>query len=278
MPPQHNKSGDPARSLALLWRTQEPASRRRGKPELSVDRIVVAATEIADAEGLAALSMRRVAEALGVGTMSLYTYVPGKGELIDLMVDAAYADLDSGDRSGGWRERLRRIANANRDLYIRHPWMLQTITTRLLGPNLIAKYDHELSAIDGLGLSEVEMDSTVNLVNGYVESTTRQTLGAEQVARESGMDDEQWWRTYNPLLAALIDDSQYPIASRVGSAVGAAHQAVYDPDHEFSFGLERVLDGVQVLVDTRSAERSADPAAPAAGSPETYGSTARPAT
>ncbi|MGW5876764.1 TetR/AcrR family transcriptional regulator [Nocardiopsis terrae] len=253
MSPQHSKSSDPARSLALLWRTQEPASRRRGGPGLNVDRIVAAATDLADAEGLAALSMRRVAEALGVGTMSLYTYVPGKGELIDLMVDTAYADLDTQERSGAWRDRLRRIAHANRELYIRHPWMLQTVTVRLLGPNVIAKYDHELSAVDGLGLSEIEMDSTVNLVNGYVESSARQTLGAERVARESGMDDEQWWRTHDPLLAALVDDSRYPTASRVGTAVGRAHQAVHDPEHEFSFGLERVLDGVQVLVDARSA-------------------------
>ncbi|GAB3704177.1 TetR/AcrR family transcriptional regulator [Nocardiopsis oceani] len=259
MPPQPNKSGDPARSLALLWRTQEPSSRRRGKPGLSVDRIVQAATELADSEGLTALSMRKVAEALDVGTMSLYTYVPGKGELIDLMVDAAYTDLDTGDRSGTWRERLRRIAHGNRKLYIRHPWMLQTVTVRLLGPNLIAKYEHELSAVDGLGLTEVEMDSTVSLVNGYVESTVRATLGADQVARESGMDDEEWWRTYDPLLAALVDSTQYPTASRVGTAVGQAHQAVYDPEHEFSFGLDRVLDGVQVLVDSRSTASGSEP-------------------
>ena len=252
MPPQHNKSGDPARSLSLLWRTQEPTSRSRRRPGLSVDRIVTAATELADSEGITALSMRRVADALGVGTMSLYTYVPGKGELLDLMVDAAYGELGIEDRSGGWRERLRRIAYANRELYVRHPWILQVVTLRLLGPNRTAKYDYELSAVDGLGLSDVEMDSTVNLVNGYVESTVRQALGAEQVARESGMDDEQWWRIYDPLLTALIDESRYPIASRVGDTAGRTHQAVYDPEHEFSFGLERVLDGVQVLVDSRT--------------------------
>ncbi|MBR8741022.1 TetR/AcrR family transcriptional regulator [Nocardiopsis sp. MG754419] len=252
MPSQHSKSGDPARSLSLLWRTREPAGRRRGGPGLTIDRIVAAATELADSEGITALSMRRVADALGVGTMSLYTYVPGKGELLDLMVDAAYGDLDTDDRSGTWRERLRRIAFADRELYVRHPWMLQVVTLRLLGPHLIAKYDHELSAVDGLGLSDVEMDSTVNLVNGYVESTVRKTLGAEQVARESGMDDEQWWRTYEPPLTALADDARFPIASRVGTAVGRAHRSVYDPDHEFSFGLERVLDGVQALVDSRA--------------------------
>ena len=76
---EYSGKGDPARSLALLWRTSERTS-RKGKPDLNVDRIVRAAIEVADAEGLQALSMRRVAERLGVGTMSLYTYVPGKPE------------------------------------------------------------------------------------------------------------------------------------------------------------------------------------------------------
>lgn len=88
---EHSGKGDPARSLALLWRTSERTS-RKGKPDLSVDRIVRAGIEIADAEGLAALSMRRVAERLGVGTMSLYTYVPGKAELLDVMLDTVYGE------------------------------------------------------------------------------------------------------------------------------------------------------------------------------------------
>lgn len=83
---------DPTRSLALLWRTSERTG-RRGKHDLSVGRIVHAAIELADAEGVAALSMRRVAERLGVGTMSLYTYVPGKRELLDVMVDTVHGEL-----------------------------------------------------------------------------------------------------------------------------------------------------------------------------------------
>src|SRR5439155_23227897 len=135
---------DPARSLALLWRTRERAS-RKGKPDLSVDLIVRAAIDIADASGLGALSMRRVAERLGVGTMSLYTYVPGKAELLDVMLDAVYGEPDRPDAvPGGWRARLERIARENLALYQRHPWLLQVATSRpVLGPNAIAKYDYE---------------------------------------------------------------------------------------------------------------------------------------
>ncbi len=254
MPTQYTKSGDPARSLALLWRTQEPVS-RRNKPDLSVDRIVAVASEMADTDGLAALSMRKVAERLGVGTMSLYTYVPGKGELVDLMLDAAYADMYAdGERPGHWRERLSAVAYANWRLLLRHPWMLQTPRGRLLGPHLIAKYEYELSAVDGLGLSDVEMDSTVSLVNSYAEGAASQAAAVSETERATGMTDGQWWSTHGPLLAAFTRDSDYPLASRVGSTVGREHRTVYSSDHEFAFGLERVLDGVRVLVDSRSAQ------------------------
>src|SRR6266536_4823913 len=100
-------SGDPARSLALLWRTSERAS-RKGKPDLSVEVIVRTAIELADTAGLTALSMRRVAERLGVGTMSLYTYVPGKAELLDVMLDVVYAETTE-PTDPTWRARLEHI-------------------------------------------------------------------------------------------------------------------------------------------------------------------------
>ncbi|MCA1656013.1 MAG: TetR/AcrR family transcriptional regulator, partial [Pseudonocardiaceae bacterium] len=98
--------GDPIRSMQLMW-GDGPAPRSRGpKQGLTVDRIVRAGIEIADADGLAALSMRRVAERLGVGTMSLYTYVPAKAELVDVMYDRAVGTVDPPEVTGGWREKL----------------------------------------------------------------------------------------------------------------------------------------------------------------------------
>ncbi|MFI6576770.1 TetR/AcrR family transcriptional regulator [Nocardiopsis sp. NPDC050513] len=256
MSTQYSKSGDPARSLALLWRTTEPTSRRR-TPDLSVDRIVAAATDMTDAEGIGALSMRRVAERLGVGTMSLYTYVPGKGELVDLMLDSAYAGMYPDGLPGHWRDGLRAVAHANRRLYLDHPWMLQVTSARLLGPGLIAKYEVELSAVDGIGLTDVEMDSTVSLVTGYVEGTVRRTVEVTRLERESGLTDGQWWAVHGPLLGNLVDEERFPLASRVGSAAGQEHRSAYAPEHEFVFGLERVLDGIQTLVDSRAGEDGA---------------------
>ena len=250
---EYSGAGDPVRSMALLWRTSERVS-RRGKPELSVDRIVRAAIEVADAHGLGALSMRRVAERLGVGTMSLYTYVPGKAELIDVMLDTVCAETARPqDVPGGWRGRLERVARENWELAHRHPWMLQIGTGRPpMGPNLIAKYDYELSALAGIGLTEVEMDSVLSLVLWHVNGAASRAVEMAQVEHRTGMSDEQWWSAQAPLLEKVLDPDRFPTATRVGAAAGEAYAAAYSPQHELEFGLQRLLDGVEVLVRSRA--------------------------
>ncbi|SCF19672.1 TetR/AcrR family transcriptional regulator [Micromonospora mirobrigensis] len=248
---EYSGTGDPARSLALLWRTREKASRRGG--DLSVGRIVAAAIDLADAEGLAALSMRRVAERLGVGTMSLYTHVPGKGELLDVMLDTVHGETARPtDTADDWRARLTRVARDNRALYLRHPWLLQVATTRPpLGPNVTARYEHELSAVDGIGLTDLEMDAVVTLVDNYVHGAVRAAVEAAQALGRTGMTDEQWWQAHAPYLEKVLDPRRFPLAARVGTAAGQEYQAPGDPDRAFEFGLERLLDGVQALVDAR---------------------------
>jgi AcrR family transcriptional regulator len=254
---EYTGSGDPARSLALLWRTYERPN-RGGRSGLNVDRIVSAAIEIADADGLAALSMRRVAEHLGVGTMSLYTHVPGKGELIDVMLDTVIGEVDMpDDLPEGWRARLEAIARANWALYHRHPWILQVATGRPpLGPNVIAKYDYELRAVEGIGLDDVEMDSVVTLVLGHAEGAARRALEASQAERRTGVTDEQWWSASAPILSRVFDASRYPIAVRVGAAAGEAYGAAFDAEHAFEFGLQRLLDGIAAFVDARDERRT----------------------
>lgn len=256
---EYSGRGDPARSLALLWRTSERTS-RKGKPDLSVDRIVRAAIEVADAEGLQGLSMRRVAERLGVGTMSLYTYVPGKPELLDVMLDTVHGtayDETGGPEEvpGGWRERLTRIARANWALCRRHPWLLQVATSRpVLGPNVTAKYDLELRAIDGIGLTDVEMDQVITLVTGFVHGTARGAVEASQVESQTGMSDEQWWAAHAPFLSRISDATRYPTAARVGQAAGEALGGAYSAEHTFEFGLERLLDGIEALIRRRTGQ------------------------
>jgi AcrR family transcriptional regulator len=246
--------GDPVRSMALLWRDPSaPAPTRGPRPGLTVDKIVAVAVELADAEGLAALSMRRVAERLGVGTMSLYTYVPSKAELVDVMFDTACGETAREEPAGGWRERLSRIARTTWDLYRRHPWMLQVMAMSRppLGPNAIAGYDRDLRAVEGIGLTDLEMDSVVSLVSVYVQGAARAAVEAAGSARATGMTDEQWWATYGPLLEKVFDPRRYPVAARVGAVAGEANQSAYDPERGFEFGLARLLDGVEALVRSR---------------------------
>jgi AcrR family transcriptional regulator len=248
---EYSGRGDPARSMALLWRTREIAS-RKGKPDLSVDRIVHAAIELADSEGLPGLSMRRIAERLGVGTMSLYTYVPGKAELIDVMLDTVAAETARPATNGSWRDRLESIARENWELHLRHPWMAQVVVNRaVLGPNVIAKYDAELCTLAGLGLTDLEMDAVLSLVLGYVRGAARDAVEAGQTARQTGMSDDQWWSLHAPLLSRVLDPARFPTGARVGAAVGEVYGAAYDPHHLFAFGLQRILDGVAVLIETK---------------------------
>ncbi|MBB5158103.1 TetR/AcrR family transcriptional regulator [Saccharopolyspora phatthalungensis] len=253
MATEYSGGGDPARSLALLWRTKDgPSSGRKGRSDLGVDRIVRAGIEIADADGLGALSMRRVADHLGVGTMSLYTYVPGKAELIDVMLDTVYGETNRAEPATDWRTRLAQVAHENWALYHRHPWMLQVAAGRaVLGPNAIAKYDYELGAVAGLGLADVEMDSLLSLVLGHAEATARRSVEMAQVEQRSGMTDEQWWRAHAPLLGRLLDPQRFPTAARVGSAAGQAHGSAHNPEHAFEFGLQRILDGIEAFVAHR---------------------------
>lgn len=251
-------TGDPARSMALLWREHEPAPRGRGAAAgLSVDRVIRAAIAVADAEGIGALSIRRVAADLGVGAMSLYTYVPGKGELLDLMVDAVLGELPGllgpGAGSDGWRERVEAVARANWALYERHSWLLHVGASVRppLGPHVMAKYELELRAIDGTGLDEVEMDAVVTLVNGFVTGATRGVIEQVQTREATGTTEEEWWRATEPFVARVFDPVAYPTVARVGPIAGEAQQAAYDPRRAFEFGLARLLDGVAVLVASR---------------------------
>jgi AcrR family transcriptional regulator len=215
-----------------------------------VEEVAAAAIAIADAEGLAALSMRRVAERLDVSAMSLYTYVPGKAELLDLMLDTVYGETARpDDPAGGWRARLERAARDSWQVYLRHPWLLQVATSRpALGPHLVAKYDRELRAVDGIGLTDVQMDLVVQMVGDYVHGAARTAVSATLVAQRTGLTDEQWWSRVAPVLEKVLDPAAHPTAGRVGTAAAIEYNGTVDPARAFDFGLHVLLDGVEALI------------------------------
>jgi AcrR family transcriptional regulator len=238
-------SATAARSMELLWGTK-PAPSRGRKPGMTVERIVAAAVELADAEGLDGVSMRRVADRLGVGTMSLYRYVPAKAELQDLMLDSVMGDAASVVAGAGWREALERFARASLEGYQRHPWLLRASLTRgVMGPNQAAALDAVLAAVEGLGLTSGERMAVVGLVTGYVRGVAQQLVEETQVQRRTGISDEQFWTDFAPLLDGHLDPARYP------ALTGVWRDEELDWGDPFEFGLRRVLDGIEALVDSR---------------------------
>jgi AcrR family transcriptional regulator len=259
MTTEYSGRGDPARSLALLWGTQKPPT-RGPKPGLSVQRIVQTAIQVADAEGLPALSMRRVATELGVGTMSLYTYVPGKAELLDVMLDTVLGEVARPDGvPGGWRQRLEAYARALWAHYHRHPWVLGVSGARaLLGPNETALFEASLQAVSGIGLDGRQMIQVVALVGEYVRGAAQRAVEAAQAAHHTGVSDDQWWQDREPLFDRYFDTGRYPTLvalEREGAFAPRAGDLDYNLQNavdSFEFGLPRVLDGIEAFVRGRA--------------------------
>jgi AcrR family transcriptional regulator len=235
--------------LELLWRVA-PERGRGPRKGLTVDEVVAAAIALADAEGLEAVTVRRLAQELGKSPMTLYTYVPGKAELVSLMLDSLFEGMARTPAEGSWRERLTAVARDNYALYRAHPWAAAASPSRPpLGPGQCAKYEHELRALEGLGLSDVELDDALAYLLAFVRTAAQDAAQSDAERESSGMDDQEWWEANGPLLAKVLDPERFPTAVRVGQAAGEAHDAAYNAEHAFAFGLERTLDGLAVLIE-----------------------------
>ncbi len=227
--------------IELAWgRRQRPT--RGPKPGLTLDRIVAAGMKVAMTDGIGALSMTRVATELGVGTMSLYRYVAAKDELLTLMVDSALGTPPPARADEDWRAGLTRWAVGVRDTYRRHPWALRVpISAPPLAPNNVAWLESALRALSDTPLSEQQKLSTVLLVSGFVRNAA--TLDLDLAAGAGG---EDFMPAYARMLGVLIEGGDFhALADAIASG---ALEDEDDPDTEFEFGLERILDGVAALI------------------------------
>ena len=260
MTTHYSGSGDLTRSLELLWGTREQPT-RGPKPGLSLAAIVAKAIEVADADGLPAVSMRRIADELGVGTMSLYRHVPGKAELLDLMLDAvAGEDLVAGEPFvertypdaplliGGWRASLEEFARGAWAQFHRHPWLLQVSQARpIMGPNEMLGTEAVLAAIAEMGLSDGETVAVLSTVYAYVSGLARNNVEYAQAASTTGVSDADWWAAQAPFLEKVLTSGDYPNLTRVSES-GAWEST----DDGFEFGLKCVLDGIELQLAARS--------------------------
>jgi AcrR family transcriptional regulator len=235
--------------LAVGWGLQS-APTRGPRPAMTAAGIVAASVELADADGIGAVSMAKVAERLGFTTMSLYRYVSSKDDLLALMFDAAVGDAPKRGRRRGWRAGLRRWAEGLFAVYRLHPWALDIpITGPPALPNQLAWLDRGLAELDGTGLEIGERLSVMLLLSGYVRNVavlTRDIAGGHERA---GSTPASVQADYETLLGSLVTARRFP----------ALHAAVHgglftdgDPDDlEFEFGLSTILDGVAALIDRR---------------------------
>jgi AcrR family transcriptional regulator len=239
---REDEEGTSPPRAGLLWGSRSRPSRGR-PPTLSLDRIVTAAIAIADAEGLAALSMQRLATELGAGTMSLYRYVSGKAELAALMLDTVIGEPPDYAEAGDWRAGLEQWARENYAIFQRHPWTLPLVTDeRVMGPNETSHLEAALRTISGCGLSARDMLDTALLVNGFVRGTAQYSIRATPGA------PDKIRRNIGEATAETIEEydrkDRYPT---LVAAMAAAGEDAADAGEQtsFEFGLQRILDGLE---------------------------------
>ena len=242
--------------LDLLWGRRE-RGRRGPKPELSVDAIVEAAVRVADAEGLDAVSMARVAKELGFTTMSLYRHVASKDELLQLMWNASAQGAESLVLDGdGWRDRLRQWALIQREMMDRHPWITQMpMAAPPLAPNSLTFVERGLETLEETSLADADKIRVIGLLSSYALSEGRmahdaaRAAAAAQAAAAAG-DAPAFPASFEELLRQLVDEKSYPILHRLAwsAAIGDAPSGM-DEAAEFQFGVECILDGVQKLIE-----------------------------
>lgn len=226
-------------------RTREP------EQELTVGRIVQAAVEIADAEGLTALSLRRVATELDVATMTLYRHVAGKDELVLLMAEEVFAEDPLPDPPPpGWRARLELIARLQWAIHRRHPWLVQvmSLTRPKPAPKAMAHTEWALRAVAGLGLDPVTMLYVHIATFGYVRGMAVNFELEAQAEQETGITDEQWMQAQGSALTTMLSSGAFPLLA----SVVTRRDLDLDLDTMFEFGLSCVLDGIGVLIERRA--------------------------
>jgi AcrR family transcriptional regulator len=246
--------------LDLLWGRRE-RGQRGPKPGLTLDTIVDAGVRIADAEGLGALSMARVATELHFTTMSLYRYVTSKDELLQLMWNASARGAAELVLPGeGWREKLRAWAVIQREVIDSHPWITQLpMAAPPLAPNSLTFVERGLETLGGTGLDDADKLRVIGLLSSYTLSEARMAHDAARAAKAAAPESGPGL-SFEGLLRELVDADAYPLLHRLAwaEAIGPGASGFAERD-EFLFGVDLILDGVQSLIDRTRRSRRAHP-------------------
>ncbi|NIH79850.1 TetR/AcrR family transcriptional regulator [Amycolatopsis viridis] len=216
----------------------------RTRPVVTEEKIVRTAIAIADAEGLEALSMRRLAAEMGSGTTSLYRHVASKDELFELMVDTIVGEEPLPPPSDDWRAELAQLARRQRAVLLRHPWLAQQATRYpALGPNVIARADHQLGLVSRVTGDPTLAAMVVNTLNTHVLGAVSAELAELEVQRRTGMTEDEWRDWVGGYVRQVVESGRYPHFARRVLEAGDP-----DPATRFEFGLECLLTGIEAAL------------------------------
>ncbi len=241
--------------------TARPAEQRRareGDQGLTRERIVRAAVAVADSEGIATLSMRRVAAELGVAVMALYRHLSGKEELVTLMADAALGDVEYPETPAAhWRDALAELARLQWSAFKRHNWLAPalSITRPAPSPNALGYAEQVMRAMAGLPLDAGGKMHVHLLLFSYVRGIAFNFELEAQAEQESGITEEEWMDSQDHVLDDLLATGLAPAFGEVLAELGSQDGFDLSLDTLFEFGLARVLDGIGLLVASRSGEQ-----------------------
>jgi AcrR family transcriptional regulator len=238
---------DIPRTLALLWGRTSPG-RRGPKPGLTVEAIGRAAIAVADAQGLEAVSMKRVAEAVGVSTMALYRYVQTKDDVFLLMLELVTGPAPDLGRRRTWRAKLETWCRAYRAVLVAHPWVVQVpVTAPPNTPQQLAWMEAAIAAMDGMRLSPQEQTQVLLQLNVYVrgDAALNESIQPAGHAQDGGVSG-----TWARQVLALTTAEDFPAVHAL--LASGEFDEDDDPMEQFEFGLQRTLDGIALLVEQRS--------------------------
>lgn len=233
------------RVIDLLW-AGPPTGSRGPKAKVTLDQIVAAGVDVADAEGLDALSMRRVAARVGVGAMSLYTHVPGRSELLELMIDRVYAEHRLPTDELGWRARIEFLLKERWQLLERHPWLLDYNMNRLpLGPHVLDSEEALYGAVAAMGLRGTDVVGVTNQILWQLMGAARAQITDAVEERHTGTSSEAYWRSRLSFWATYFDYERYPTMAAIWEVGGFDDEAGTDPDR----AIGRLLDALALMLE-----------------------------
>jgi AcrR family transcriptional regulator len=250
---------DLRRRSELMWDDRSRPT-RGPKPGVTPDDVVQAAIQIADEEGLSAVTMHAVAARLGFTTMAIYRYFPNKEALYDAIVDAGMGRPPvSNEPRGNWRAEVARWAHAKRAMLCARPWLAELpFVAAPHGPNWLSWLEAVTDPLSTTGLTAADIGQMISIIDGYTRGASDTSISLAR-ARARGISEQEWAAAVGADLGRAVGDPRFPKFAAVLSAPSDGQPRTMD--ESFDFGLQRVLDGIGLYIQSLEAPSARRPKA-----------------